>query len=322
MIRIIQTRAGTSFRLMRLSKMGLLLPLWTTGAAVWFIWAGFAWAESSPLAVSLTIDETRYLEGQRIETSLCIRNIGPADARDVPPVSPYGDYLQLELRNLITGQTLHPWRVPPLQDAQEGYRLGRGEALCEAFNLLTWYGDEDGPLLTRCLGAHSLPPGRYRLAASLPSHTGSVAGLIPEVLRFSPVEFEVAPISAEKSEQELTNRFLAGYSPADANHPLMQEHCKKWLSAFSGSRFYLLIYYNTGTLMRSTPLDHLLTALDAKGGNGVRQASLLSLRCAIEKLPDQAKRTWMMDLRARRADSLSRDVLETWIRRIPVREGK
>lgn len=278
-------------------------------------------AASEPnLVLSLQMDETRYLEDQRIEVAVCVRSESQDSFRDFAPLHPDGGYLILELRNLTTGDRVPASRFPPLAVDGEGETLGPGLSRCEAFNLLHWYGRaRDGePGLAGCLGSKSLPPARYSLEATFLARSGFVPALSPVVLRVAPIEFIVEPASANSVEADLVQRFTDSCPQVEgADRQPIARHCFTWLPSFRDSRYYMLVYYNTGTLLTSLDVDSLLANLDRQGGNGVRQASLVALRCNVERLGDAARRRWMESLRNRRSDELSRTVIDTWISRTP-----
>ena len=278
-------------------------------------------ASASGLMLDVQIDERAYLEDQRIEVAVCLRNESEFAFRDLAPLHPSGGYLMLNVIDLATDAHIPRRGTRPLTMVDhEGAVLGPGQSQCEAFNLLAWYGEEGGkgPSLASCLGSRSLPAGRYRLSVTFHARSGFVPELAPAVVRAREIDFSIESISTNRAQVELVRRFTGSCPKVErVDRGPIERHCAAWLPAFKNSPYFMLIYYFTGRLMTSISADSLLSTLDLQGGNGVRQASLIALRCSIERRSDQDRRKWMETLRRRRGDELSRTLIDTWLSRTP-----
>lgn len=278
-------------------------------------------ASESGLVLDLQVDEGEYLQDQRVEVAVCLRNQSQYPFRDLAPLHPLGGYLALSLVNQTTGKPIPEERIAPLGVLDhEGVTLSGGQIQCEAFNLLAWFGREggDGSGPARCIGSRSLEPGKYRLSATFYARSGFVPELPAAVVRSGTVEFSVVPISMNPTEAALVGRFIESCPKVEGfDRGPIGRHCAAWLPSFKNSPYFMLIYYFTGRLMTSISADSLLATLDRRAGNGVRQASFIALRCNIEQLSDEDRRKWMQALRARRGDALSQSVIDAWLSRTP-----
>jgi len=160
------------------------------------MFGGSSWVaetQGEPLRIHLAMDATTYLVDQPIIVLACIENIGNEPYRDLPSLYAGDGYLRLSLirepgNEAIPGSGPMREAVP----TSEGITIGSGGYQCEAVNLLDWFGElsRDSNVLARAAWQHRLPPGQYRLEATLTGRTG-IARLSRVAVKSDAVRFQI-----------------------------------------------------------------------------------------------------------------------------------
>lgn len=269
------------------------------------------------LTLDVSLDDRTYLVDQRIETILCVANGSARPIEDLAPLHPRNGYLIMHLRNLSTGTEVGSLQERALLVVESaGTTLRAGESICEAINLLYWFGSrKSSGGMSYCLQSPTLPAGDYKLEVEYRVRLGGIKGLQQVTLRGQPVEFTIATLASNPQEADLVREFTAGCASFRDDGQSVGQHCRTWLPRFEHSPYYLLVYYNTRTLMTTIPLDSLLAVLDRRGEDGHKQAALVALRCKLEPLSLSDKIKWIEGLKNRRSDHLTQKVLNTWKQR-------
>lgn len=274
------------------------------------------------LDLEIALDEKTYLLAQPILTLLTVRNAGPSDFEDFAPLETSEPWLELELTNLDTGKPVQfgGIRTMSMYPAR-GPTLAAGHADVITLNLLQLFGDDARGGLPGCLRSRVLPEGHYRLDVGFrPKLHGSSSDPV-QPLRAA-TDFRIAPISSDKRESDRVQAFLSGCPDDETALHGPSGYCIRSLNQFLGSKFFMLVYYQSGTGMRSVPLDDLLSILDRHDPSPVRKAWLIGLRCKIDRLSPDERLTYVTRLKGKRTDELSQRVLHAWEDRLRPSKSK
>jgi len=246
---------------------------------------------SSPdLEFTAFLDDSVYLTGQPIYVFLKVRNTSKSMVRDMNSLRHCrGGHLRL-FRADDSTEILSEMSCAMSFLSKEGLPLQPGTVDCEGMNLLNFFNSRDPGTATRdrlsrrsigqkdtsltdYLNMPRLEPGRYRVEARYNVHSGYRLEEQVTLLIAPPMYFQVRPIESDPSEHARVVDFLGS---APGPHEERKNYCLRRLRGFRGSRYFLPIFQGTGTRIKSTPVDTLLTWYREVAANDAKRATLLA----------------------------------------------
>lgn len=269
------------------------------------------WA-SPTTVLTVTLEDSVFLEGQSVYCILRLRNAGKMDVVDVAPLALSARYFRPTLVRKETGEALRSV-VPQVKGnrAKDGPTLRPGAIQCVATDLSLHFGviAENPANLSTRLGYPSLPVGEYLLRWEYSIHTGHREGVVPEAIAGGGISFSVRPLSSAPGEQALVGDFLGGLPIVRNDRRPLHSYARNWLPRFYGSKYLMRIYLSTGQLLNDLDFDQIYKQATLAGSPPERLATLLGVRLSMTDTRGQFTSTWKRSMAPRMSSQLERDVL-------------
>jgi hypothetical protein len=217
------------------------------------------------LEVRLFLEDSVFLEHERISTIVCVTNRGSKLLPAVTRPAYFCGYFDFILVDVVADKRM-----------RRGYHscgfmygawdLQPGESLCDVSAVASHFGGSDfrgDTYLSEGMGESALNPGRYRLSAWYPVRLPQDREHRRFTLVTAPVPFRVDSLASAPSEMRLAEEFDAnGPFPRIANETV-RDLCVRWLPRFYETALFDKVYWRARNRRPLPPPDSLFQDLRA-----------------------------------------------------------
>lgn len=276
-------------------------------------WIGILWlfscgtlteASGAELHLSITLEDSVFLEGQSVYAFFCARNV---TLRTVLEPDIRIEEFRARLSRTDTGEVLKS-RISgdDIFGMLRGLTLRQGEARCYYVLDLAKFGVQSPDSVNLSGRQHdlSLEPGSYVLNWEYRYRPHPGNDLLKGEARFT-----VHPLTSDPRELSLVRSFLAG-----REGPL-PPYARQRLPEFYRSKFLLRVYLYTGPLIDELNFAEIFEEVVRAGAPAQRRAALLALRLSMTDRRDQFSSHWRGQMLKKVESQVERDALSIVPRR-------
>jgi hypothetical protein len=260
------------------------------------------------LDVSITLEDSVFLEGQSIYAIFRTQNRGGAEVQHIAPLAPEYGFMTLTLVSSDRGGRFPCLIDDDLRYIGKGVTLRPGEVMCDARDLTTYFGlSQPNPAsVAGGFGYPELPVGRYSLHWE---YRYSIQAGEATRITGKEISFVVNALTSEPKEQQLIEAFMRGKPRVGLDRSPFHEYSQQSLPRFLGSRYLMRVYMSTGPLLKTSDFDQIFSGVRRNGAPPQRRAALLAARLTMTDYKGRFTSAWKQGMRPGLSTQLERDVL-------------